>query len=49
VDAVKDADSGTIELPVVTAATGKFSLSAACIAVAAKKGLVTPARLIDAE
>ena len=49
VDAVKDTDTGLIESPVVTAATGKFSLSAACISVAANVGLVTSARLIFAE
>ena len=48
-DPVKDTDTGVIVSPVVTAATGKFSLSAACIAVAAAVKLVTSARLIVAE
>jgi hypothetical protein len=41
-DAVKDDDAGAIELPLVTAPTGKFALSAFCMAVGAAEKLVTP-------
>jgi len=46
---VKETETGAIELPSVTAATGKLELSAASIALAAAEKLWTPERLIDAE
>jgi hypothetical protein len=49
IDPVKDDEAGAIELPAATAPTGKFVLSAVCIAVAAPEKLVTPERSIDVE
>jgi hypothetical protein len=46
---MKDDEAGAIELPVVTAPTGKLAFSAVCIAVAAPEKLVTPERFIDVE
>ena len=48
IDPVNGADTAAIELPVVTAATGNFLLSAACITVAAAEKLWTAERFIDA-
>ena len=48
-DPVKETETGVIELPAVTASTGKFELSALLIAVAAAEKPLTPERLIDPE
>jgi len=46
---VKETETGAIELPSVTAATGKLELSAASIALWTSVKLSTPERLIGPE
>jgi hypothetical protein len=46
---VKETETGAIELPSVTAATGKLELSAVSIAPAAPEKLLTPERSIGPE
>ena len=46
---MKEIETGVIELPAVTASTGKFELSAFLISVASAEKLLTPEKVIDPE